>query len=703
MELKKIIIIFTIIISLMTVGLSGCTNQTNDNENINGNENGNENDLPGPNGQNNQNLEIEITQTGSSYSTVDALPTIGWFTNGQDADILVNWFGFDNSGGSQVLYHPMGITNDGQHLIVADTCNNRVLIWNSLPTSNIAPDIVLGQTDFNSNSPGTAQNKLRWPVDVATDGEKLIVADAYNDRALVWNTFPTSNGQPADLVLGQVDFVTYSENIDENTVGWPWAVWTNGEKVVITSTAGKSVLIWNSFPTQNDQNPDLILTNDDFGTPRNIETDGETYLIIGDHNAKGTGRGGNFIWNTFPTSNIDYDTYLGGEVIWCSEVIGNDLYGTPLSTVTVFPNFKDLSGVYEISEMTNNDLATELPDITFASGDGSGMTYVKNGDTEISYFCLYNGGRIAGYIGKPEGREPDFTIATDSNENPLVNNEYFMDNPKPVRFDDSLVVMCGFTHQIEVWKNIPDETGAKPDIVCNVPFEPLSGEVYNHKFYVIGRGGNSVGGFLVWNVDDLLNGLEPETTEYTQLGNIMLAEAEGITFDDNYAYISSNGVLYVWEQPFDWTDDPKYEINLVGYIGQISSNGEKLAAEYSSGTSTIILIDIDTIGNPTPTYTELLTSHNGVHFNLPSDVFIDENYLFVADTSSNRALIWNTIPTTSDDEPDLVIGQEDFSSQLQPKFTQDGLFMPSGIWFDGSYLWIGEFKFSHRVLRYSIR
>ena len=282
MKIQKIGV-FAIVVLLFIAAFSGCTENVND-ENIP--DNGDHGPPPDDN-QNVDDLEIEITQTGSSYSKVETSPSSGWFTDGQDADIVLNWFGFDNSGGSQVLYHPMGITNDGQHLIVADTCNNRVLIWNDLPTSNVAPDVVLGQTDFNTNSPGTAQDKMRWPVDVSTDGEKLIVADAYNDRALIWNTFPTSNGQPADLVLGQVDFTTYSESIDSNSVGWPWAVWTNGEKVVITSTAGKSVLIWNSFPTQNDQDPDLILTNDDFGTPRNIETDGETYLIIGDHNAKG--------------------------------------------------------------------------------------------------------------------------------------------------------------------------------------------------------------------------------------------------------------------------------------------------------------------------------------------------------------------------------------------------------------------------------
>ena len=148
MKIQKIVI-FEIIVLLIVAGLSGCTDKVDDDENLP--DNGDYIPPPPDNNQNGDDVEIEITMTGSSYSKVETPPSSGWFTDGQDADIVLNWFDFNNSGGSQVLYHPMGITNDGQHLIVVDTCNNRVLIWNSLPTSNVAPDVVLGQTDFNTN------------------------------------------------------------------------------------------------------------------------------------------------------------------------------------------------------------------------------------------------------------------------------------------------------------------------------------------------------------------------------------------------------------------------------------------------------------------------------------------------------------------------------------------------------------------------
>ena len=689
---------------LFIVGLSGCINET-ENQGENGDTANNDQYTPPENGNGgsiDDFLNVEVIKTGSSYQTVESKPTSGWLTSGQDADILLNWFDFDNSGGPLRFYHPMGISNDGQHLLLADTCNNRVLIWNSLPMGNVEPDVVLGQTSFNTNSPGTAQDKLRWPVDVATDGEKIVVADAYNDRVLIWNSFPTENGSSADLVIGQVDFETVGSTVDVNSIGWPWAVWTNGEKLIVASTAGGSVMIWDRFPTVNDQQPDIILTNDDFGTPRNIESDGETYLVIGDHNARGTGRGGNFIWNSFPTSNVDYDTYLGGEVLWCSEVIDDDLYGTPGSNVVRIPDFIDLEGDYDILEMEGDGTVEALPYITFQSGDGSGMTYANDGTTEVSYFSLYNGGRIAGYLGKPEGREPDFVIGSDSNTNPLIKEYYFMDNPSPIRHGNSLIVLCGYTHRIEVWKNIPDESGATPDIVFTVNFEPLSGAVYDNKFYVIGRGSFMNGGFLVWDWDDLLNGEEPVVILGDKLGDIDIREGNGITFDETYAYITSNGKLYIWEQPFDWNESPLKEVTFAYDVGKISSNGEKLAAQYIGPTNTIILVDVDSLEDGNPEFVELLSEHSGVHFNLPQGVFIDSSHLFVADTSYHRVLIWNEIPSSGNDQPDVVIGQSSFESGLKPKFTRDGLFMPSGVWFDGSYLWVGELKFSHRVLRYSI-
>ncbi len=92
--------------------------------------------------------------------------------------------------------------------------NNRVLIWNNIPTSNGTPaDVVIGQADFTSSDnpePPTAQS-FNQPGDVASDGTSLFVEDSSNNRILVFSPFPTSSNLAASVVLGQADFTHSSQ------------------------------------------------------------------------------------------------------------------------------------------------------------------------------------------------------------------------------------------------------------------------------------------------------------------------------------------------------------------------------------------------------------------------------------------------------------------------------------------------------------
>lgn len=106
------------------------------------------------------------------------------------------------------LYLPQGVSCSHNKLIIADTQHHRVLIWNSLPTqTGLSPDIVVGQIDMSQSSAnmGSAVSgaTLSAPNSVCTNGTNLVVADSGNDRVLIWDTLPTSNGASATRVLGQ--------------------------------------------------------------------------------------------------------------------------------------------------------------------------------------------------------------------------------------------------------------------------------------------------------------------------------------------------------------------------------------------------------------------------------------------------------------------------------------------------------------------
>jgi len=147
-------------------------------------------------------LEITVSFVESSYKVASS-NTSGWFYTGQDADIMLSGIDFNKTGGPLLFNHPMDIASDGKHLLLADTWNNRILIWNSLPANNTPPDIVLGQPNFDTNNPGRGRDQLNWPVSVATNGQHVVVADTNNHRILIWNSFPTRNGQPADFARGR--------------------------------------------------------------------------------------------------------------------------------------------------------------------------------------------------------------------------------------------------------------------------------------------------------------------------------------------------------------------------------------------------------------------------------------------------------------------------------------------------------------------
>src|SRR5579864_7745651 len=108
------------------------------------------------------------------------------------------------------LRTPTGIASNGQILVVADTDNNRVLIWKSIPaTIDAPPDIVLGQADFNTvQRATTSSSAFRGPQGVWIQGARLFVADTQNHRVMVWNNIPTANNQPADYVLGEPNFTS---------------------------------------------------------------------------------------------------------------------------------------------------------------------------------------------------------------------------------------------------------------------------------------------------------------------------------------------------------------------------------------------------------------------------------------------------------------------------------------------------------------
>lgn len=155
-------------------------------------------------------------------------------------------------------------------MLVADTSNHRVLIYNTMPTSSgAAADIVIGQPDMTTCTSGATAGVMNNPNYVWSDGTRVVVTDSSNNRVLIWNEFPTANGETADLVLGQPDFTTATSNtggLSAHSLSSPAGVYSNGTQLYIADYTNHRALIWNSFPTANNVDASVVIGQPNFTT-----------------------------------------------------------------------------------------------------------------------------------------------------------------------------------------------------------------------------------------------------------------------------------------------------------------------------------------------------------------------------------------------------------------------------------------------------
>lgn len=163
---------------------------------------------------------------------------------------------------------PTGIVAFRGGLAVADPWNHRVLIWRQLPLGpGDGADLILGQAasdgaQANRGADAPTAATLHWPYGVAEVAGRLVVCDTGNRRVLVWED-PQETGQPADLVLGQDGFSCRDENagasVSARSMRWPHAAagWRGG--LAVADAGNNRVMVWAAFPTQHAQPADAVL------------------------------------------------------------------------------------------------------------------------------------------------------------------------------------------------------------------------------------------------------------------------------------------------------------------------------------------------------------------------------------------------------------------------------------------------------------
>lgn len=233
-----------------------------------------------------------------------------------------------NRGGSpglNTLSNPQSISarlvNSKIRLAVADTGNNRVLLWDgqSATPSDFA-SVVLGQVDGTgalANPSGITPSSLSAPAGVFTDGTRVAVADTGNHRVLLWNQWPTANAKPADLILGQASGAGGRENgllASPQSFYNPTGIARVGDGLAVIDRGFFRVLIWSKLPVSSADLPSMVIGQSDFTSsayaggsstptadgltqPASVASDGKS-LLVADGFA---GRGRILLWRSLPT------------------------------------------------------------------------------------------------------------------------------------------------------------------------------------------------------------------------------------------------------------------------------------------------------------------------------------------------------------------------------------------------------------------
>lgn len=632
---------------------------------------------------------IRVERIASKYAVAPKAKP-GVFVTGQDADLVLGTKGFNNSGGALLFNHPSGLATDGKALLVADRWNNRVLIWKSAPVGNTPPDLVLGQPDFTQNNSGAGRHQMNWPGNVAItpDGQRIAVADTENDRVLVWNSFPTKNAQPADLVFelggfsddGGADRPRSNRRFGGMRLSWPWGVWTDGTKLAVVATRGAAVLVWNTFPTRDQQPPDFILRPEGAGTPRNITSDGKTFFALSDHNFGERSRPATMVWNSFPTSAADPPDWRWDEWVKGSFTADGKLIVGGIQSVYLWN---------KAPRDENTDADVALHPATYRNGDGPDAV-VANGRL---YVCTYNGNHILGWNALPtrDNQPADFAVGSDRTDQDTWAEHHFIQNPAVATDGKSLFVSSDFDRKLFVWRNLPDESAALPDFVYHLTDGPWDNAASGTTLALAGR--DTV---FIWRKLPL-NGELPDVTLRGRIGSVELRELTGVAMDAQYFYLADRQAnrIYVWDGVPDADSDPKLTLD-ISNPGRLNSDGNHLCAAPFEGQDVQVwsVKELGTDSRP------IRIGGAGV-FNLPGDALAADGKFFVADRSNHRVQVWDRVEDALAGTPaNASLGAAD-EMDRSAGLSRSKLFMPGSVAWGGGYLWVGEFKFSTRILRFS--
>lgn len=632
----------------------------------------------------------------------------GEFRTEQAADLVLAWPGFELPEASPELGHPSSLATDGQALVVVDRWNNRVLYWRQAPGSNTPPDRVFGQPNPRRLTPGSGRGQLASPASAALgpDGRVLAVADSRNDRVLIWKDIPERDGAAADVVL---DLPTLTPQVPPDVPNWypsgpdsatmgpdgaaprplprfgpraplglPVGVWTDGRRLAVVASRGACVLLWNNLPKVDHARPDLVLVPSDARNPRTLTSDGGSWFALTDIVPGAVPRMRTLVWSSFPTNRHqlpDFDlpgwrhgAFLRDRRLVLGREDGVELWDPAPTSPKDEPVFRVRTPVVKSFMATDAVVA-------------SGRLYVASADRQ----------QVVAWKDLPAtAREPDFVLGGGSLARSAWSEGFRLHDPILASDGTSLVAASGRDRKIFLWNRLPDEDGAPPDRVLRLPESPVDMAILDGRLVLV-----LPRKVLVWRTLPFEGG-EPEQV-VSDLGTPDLpSEFSGVAMDSRRFYLSdrSAGAIHVWEGVPKAGREPDFALVLEG-PGRLHADGRHLyvASAFNGSPLFFRTSDFEAGASPDPLGVSAV-------LRLSTQVTVGGGRLFVANRSNNRIDVWNSIESALSGRPAAVLLGARAEGQPAPPSAQGGLVHPSSMVWAGGYLWVAESRQGSRILRF---
>jgi hypothetical protein len=237
----------------------------------------------------------------------------------------------DAKPSASTMYAPRGVWLDGERVVACDTGNHRVLVWHGRPdTDGTDADVVLGQADAGAEGPAAGgagpRNGMHLPTGVLVDGGRLVVADAWHHRVLVWDGVPQRSATPPDHVIGQPTASAVDPNAGGEPTGatlyWPFGIAVVDGRFYICDTGNRRVLGWHDGLPLDGRAADVVLGQPDARSrAENRGGAAGADSFRWPHALAGTGRGGIVVadagnhrllrWDEHPDADRRADGVLG--------------------------------------------------------------------------------------------------------------------------------------------------------------------------------------------------------------------------------------------------------------------------------------------------------------------------------------------------------------------------------------------------------